>query len=338
MKAAVLWKPHDLRVEEEWLEPEPAPDQVKIRITYCGICGSDVEVLEGRFNPARFAAGQPRLLGHESCGTIVKIGSAVRANLQVGQRVAVYFRSACGACYYCNNGQEHFCERAASNSGGFAEYGVFKEGTVYPVPEGVSMEEAALTEPVSVAIHGIDMARVRPGSSVAVIGAGPIGLLLLQVAMKAGAARTLVSEPVAGKRQVAQDLGADVVVDPLTEDLEAAARKLTDSRGFDTVLEASGKPACARQAVYLAANGGTIVWAGVYPGDALVSVPPFYMYDKELNIQSIKISPYTFPRAVALVPKLQLKPLITDIMPLKDIVKAFDVHSQGKAIKMLIKP
>jgi (R,R)-butanediol dehydrogenase/meso-butanediol dehydrogenase/diacetyl reductase/L-iditol 2-dehydrogenase len=158
------------------------------------------------------------------------------------------------------------------------------------------------------------------------------------VALKAGAARTLVSEPVAEKRALAKKLGADVVVDPFNENLEEIGKKLTDGRGFNTVIDASGSVAAAKQAINLADNCGTILWAAVYGKDVEIGVSPFLMYAKELTITSTFVSPYSFPRALALLSKLELKPLITDIVPLKDIKKAFELHKKGKSIKILIQP
>ena len=219
----------------------------------------------------------------------------------------------------------------------FIDHAVKTFGSVKAVDD-VSLEIGSFLEPVSVAIHAIDIAGIRPGSTVAISGAGPIGLLCLQVALRAGAARVMVSEPVPGKREVAKKLGADVVVDPLKEDLLAAGKKLTEGRGFDTVIEASGNLGAAKQAISLADNGGTIVWAAVYPKDSEIAVPPFLMYAKELTIRCVWISPYSFPRALNLLSKLELKPLITDIVPLKDIKKAFELHKTGKSIKILVQP
>jgi threonine dehydrogenase-like Zn-dependent dehydrogenase len=173
---------------------------------------------------------------------------------------------------------------------------------------------------------------------VAISGAGPIGLLILELALRAGASKVLVSEPVAEKRQLAKKLGADAVVDPLKEDLQAVGRELTEGRGFDTVVEASGNLGAAKQAVYLADKCGTIVWAAVYPYDAEIPVNPFYMYANELTIRSVFISPYSFERAMNLLPKLELKPIISEIIPLQDVEKAFELHKKGKFVKILIKP
>jgi L-iditol 2-dehydrogenase len=206
------------------------------------------------------------------------------------------------------------------------------------IPDGVSMEEAALAEPVSVAVHATDLANIYPGCSIAISGAGPIGLLILEIALRSGAVKALVSEPVARKRELAKKLGADVVVNPSHENLEEIARKLTGGRGFNTVIEASGNLTAAEQSVLLAAGCGTVLWVGVYPPDSKVSISPPHMFNQELTLRSTKLSPYTFHRAMALLPRLDLKPVISDIIPLKDIGKAFELHKSREAVKILIKP
>jgi (R,R)-butanediol dehydrogenase/meso-butanediol dehydrogenase/diacetyl reductase len=340
MKAAIQVDIGVLKVTEV-PEPQPGPDQVKVKIAYCGICGTDVEILEGRFSPGQPASGgkfEPMINGHEASGTITALGSQVRRGYRVGQRVAMNFRCPCGACYYCRNGMEHFCLDADFATGAFAEYAVYKESAIFPLPDDITLEHGALLEPVSVALHTVDRANIRPGSSVAISGAGPIGLLVLELARISGAARVLVSEPVARKRQLARKLGADAVVDPLQEDLEEVSRNLTGGRGFDVVIEASGNLGAARQAISLAGKCGTVVWAAVYPKDAEVAVSPFHMFASELTIRSVFLSPYSFHRSLELLPRLDLKPIITDIMPLQDIEKAFELHKRGNSIKILIKP
>jgi threonine dehydrogenase-like Zn-dependent dehydrogenase len=144
-------------------------------------------------------------------------------------------------------------------------------------------------------------------------------------------------EPVAGKREAAKKLGADITASP-EEDLEKIGQKLTEGRGFDTVIEASSDLKAAKRAIALAGKCGTVVWAAVYPVEAEIGVPPFTMYAKELTIRSVFVSPYSFPRALNLLPKLDIKSLITNIMPLKDIKKAFELHETRKPIKILIQP
>jgi (R,R)-butanediol dehydrogenase/meso-butanediol dehydrogenase/diacetyl reductase len=338
MKAAVTRRAGVINMEEV-PEPEMKPDQVKVKIVYAGLCGTDPENLEQRFGlmpPEVYK--QARILGHEASGTIAAIGNNVSGDFKVGQRVAMNFRSSCGACYYCQNGMEHYCRTGEGASGCFAEYAVYPESAIYPLTDDISLEVGSLLEPVSVAVHAIDQARVRTGSSVAICGGGPIGLLCLEMALKAGAAKTLLSEPIPEKRALAKKLGADVVVDPFSEDIIEVGKKLTDGRGFDVVIDASGNINAAKQCIYLADNCGIILWAAVYGKNVEIGVPPFLMYARELTITSTFVSPYSFPRALAMLPKLELKSLITDIVPLKDIQKAFELHKAGKSIKILIKP
>jgi len=337
MRAAVIRGAGNINVEE-WPEPEPGPAEIKVKVAYCGLCGTDPEILEGRFGLITTKmSDEPRIIGHEASGTIAAVGKNIK-NYEVGQRVACNFRSPCGACYYCRNKMEHFCRKPHHSSGAYAEYAIYNEQAVYALPDDISLEIGALLEPVSVAVHATDVANIYPGSSVAISGAGTIGLLCLELALKSGAVRVLVSEPVAGKRQLAKKLGADVVVDPLQEDIVEIGKKLTDGRGFDTVIEASGSLDAAKQALSLIDCCGTILWAAVYPRDAEVGVPPSYMYSKELTIRAIFTSPYSFPRALNLLPKLELEPLITHIIPLDEIKKVFEIHKTGKSIKILVKP
>jgi (R,R)-butanediol dehydrogenase/meso-butanediol dehydrogenase/diacetyl reductase len=338
MKAAVIHGINDITVDEV-PEPETGSRQVKVKIAYCGLCGTDPENLEGTFGlmpPEAYKTD--RIIGHEACGNIAEIGSQVRGDYQVGQRVAMNFRGSCGACYYCRNGMEHFCRNGVGASGSFAEYAVYPESAIYALPDDMTMEQAAMLEPVSVAVHAIDRANVRTGSTIAIAGGGPIGLLCLEVALKAGAARAMVSEPIKEKRDLALKLGADISVDPFHEDIIAAGLKLTYGRGFDTVIDASGNIIAAKQCIDLADRGATILWAAVYGKDVEIGVSPFLMYAKELTITSTFVSPYSFPRALNLMPRLELDPLITDIVELKDIKQAFELHKGGKSIKILVKP
>jgi (R,R)-butanediol dehydrogenase/meso-butanediol dehydrogenase/diacetyl reductase/L-iditol 2-dehydrogenase len=337
MKAAVMRGIGNINVEDV-PEPPVGPHEIKVRIAYCGLCGTDPENLEGRFGLIpKEAYEQPRILGHEASGTIAEIGSAV-TGYQIGQRVAMNFRGSCGACYYCRNKMEHFCSLGHGASGSFAEYAVYPESAVYVLPDDISLEVGSLLEPVSVAVHAIDRGNVYTGSSVAICGGGPIGLLCLEMALRAGASRALVSEPIAAKRELAKKLGADVVVDPFTEDLMEAGMGLTDGRGFDTVIDASGSIVAARQAIDLADRGGTVLWAAVYGKDVEIGVPPFLMYARELTITSTFVSPYSFPRALSLLSKLELEPLITDVVPLAEIRRAFELHKSGRSIKILVQP
>ncbi len=335
MKAGVLKSVGHIQIEDV-PEPQPGPDEVKIKVAYCGICGTDPEIIEGRFVPPEWTPATVKIPGHESSGVVVAVGDKVK-NFKSGDLVACNFRSPCGTCYYCRSRMENFCESPLAASGGFAEYAVYKESSVYHLPADISLEVGAFLEPTSIAVHLIDLANVAPGGSVAILGGGPIGLLALQVAVRAGAVKILLSEPVPEKRILARKLGATVTVDPLQENLEEIGKKLTGGRGFRTVIDVSGKATVAKQALSLVDKGATVVWASVYPADNRIEITPFFLYQYELTIRSIFLSPYCFPRALDLLSVIDVKSLTTNIVPLADISQAFEMHKQGKSIKILIK-
>jgi L-iditol 2-dehydrogenase len=221
---------------------------------------------------------------------------------------------------------------------GFAEHAVYGEAAVYPLPDQVSLEHGALLEPVTIATHAVDQGDVIPGRTVAICGGGTIGSLVQQISMRAGAARVLVSDPMPEKRELALKLGADWVVDPTNEDLEVAARGHTEGKGFDTVFECSGKLGVAKDCIHLADKCGTIVWAGVYPETATFPFTPYYLFANELTIRSTTLAPYIFPRGLKLLSKLDLDPLITEIVPLENIAQALAGRKNSTAVKILIKP
>ena len=345
MKAAVMKEGGGLEVQDVPEPGEPGPDRVKVKIAYCGICGSELHSLDPEYTsrPSQFKRPPggmmnmgPRIGGHEASGTVVAVGSNVQG-IEVGDRVGMNFRSPCGTCYYCRNKMEHFCERVIPATGGYAEYAMYHANAIYKLPDDVSLEVGALLEPVTVAVHTVDIADIYPGCTLAIMGGGPIGMLVLEVAKIAGAAKILMSEPVESRRKLAEQLGATVTVDPLNENLEEISMKLTEDRGFDRVIDASGKLAVARQCIELAGKCATVVWAAMYPVGAEVGVPPSEMYGKELTIKGVFISPYSFPRSVNLLNKLDLEPLIS-IRPIEEINDAFHDLLAGKDMKVLIKP
>jgi len=348
VKAAVLRGANDI-VVQDMPEPQTAPDQIKVKIAYAGICGSDLHEVVGRSGfgvrpewmigrpPTPRRSTFPRIMGHEASGTIAEIGRDVKGEFRVGDRVAMDFKAYCGSCWYCNNMMQGSCLNPRPSSRSMAEYAVYPEGAVYHLPESVGLDVGALLEPLTIAVHAMDIAQIRSGDAVIVTGAGPIGLLIMQMAMKSGASRVLVSEPVAERRELAKELGADVVIDPLKEDLLEASNKLTDYRGFAACFEASGRAELAKLLLYLAETGGTVVWAAGYPSDAEVTIAPSFMYTRELKIHSVRVSPYSFPRALQLLPKLELKPVIS-VRSLDDAPQAFADLLAGKGVKILLTP
>ena len=339
MKAARQYAPYDVRVEEV-PEPSPGPGEIKVKIAYCGICGSDPDIYDGSFGLLKepWWPKPPFTVGHEASGLIVELGPGLVGKHEVGQRVAMNFRTYCGKCYYCRSMREHQCEHITNYEAGFAEYAVYGEAAVYDLPGELSLEHGAFLEPVTIAAHCVDQGNVIPGRTVAITGGGTIGQLVMQIAMRAGAARILVSDPMPEKRDLAKKLGADWTVDPLSQDLHVVARELTEGRGFDTVFECSGKLSAAQQCIGLADKCGTVVWAGVYAEEAELAIAPFYLFANELTLRSTTLAPYLFPRGIKLLSKLDLDPLLSEIVPLGDIDRALAGRKTSTAIKILVKP
>jgi 2-desacetyl-2-hydroxyethyl bacteriochlorophyllide A dehydrogenase len=334
MRAAVQ-KAIDFVEVEDVPEPVAQPDQIKVKVAFAGICGTDIEILHGQFGLVK--PEFPKIEGHEASGVIAEVGSATKLGYRVGQRVAMIPAAPCGSCYFCRNGQEGFCEHNVMYSGGFAEYGVYGEGQVFPLADEVSFEVGTMLEPLSIAMRGCDLAKVGPGRSVAILGAGPIGMLHLVVAKHSGASKVLVSEPVAYKRDFAERMGA-TTVDPYQQDVQVAALEATDSRGFDAVIDCTGKLEGARQAVLLAGPGGHVVWGAVYPMGGEVPVSPWLMYEKDLSIHGLFQSPYFLWRANAMLSVFDLAPLISHVYPLEEINQAFDDQINGRVMKALVRP
>lgn len=336
MRAAVQKAINVVEVEEV-PEPTAQPEQIKVKIAYAGICGTDIEILEGKFGLVKEPVF-PKIEGHEASGTIVEVGSATKLGYHVGQRVALVPAAPCGACRFCRSGQEQFCLHNTMYSGAFAEYGVYGEGQVFPLADDVSLEVGTLLEPLSIAIRANQLGTVGPGKSVAILGAGPIGMLTLVVAVHSGATDILVSEPVAYKREFAGRHGATVTVDPLNQDLPQVASQLTGGLGYDAVIDCTGKLAGAEQAVKLAGPGAHVVWAAVYPVGGTVPVEPWAVFEKDLSIHGVFQSPYLLWRANSMLPFLNLKPLISHVYSLEEINQAFADQMQGKVMKALIRP
>lgn len=334
MKAAV-WKKKNVLVVEDVPEPEVGPYDVKVRVDWTSVCGSDPHIVSGAL-PVSFP---PRIMGHEMSGTVVELGEKADVKgLKVGNRVTGYPVYYCGTCYYCRTGIEHYCLRVASPipAGTMAEFVVWKEQQIYKVPENLDPKLACLAEPVSVCLRGIDVSNISPGSSVVIFGAGGIGLILLQLAIRAGAVQTVVIEPVEEKRRLAEKLGAKATMDPNTEDVWDRGLELTQNKGFDVVIEASGAAKAAQEAITLAGKAATVVYFAVYPMNFQLSIKPFDLYARELTLRGVFMSPYTFPRAMVLLPELDLEPLITAIYPLDQVTEAFEAQLNGQEVKILV--
>ena len=301
MKAAVFYGKEDLRVEELPIPEIKNADDVLIRVRACGVCGTDMHIFDGDEGAAPTPAGT--VLGHEFAGEVIAVGSGV-GNVKVGDRVAVDPNKLCGVCDFCRGGVGHFCEAmvgiGTTVNGGFAEYCVVPESQVYRFSDKISFAEAAMTEPVACCLHGIDLCEIEAGATVCIIGGGMIGLLMLQLAKLRGAARLILIEPIEEKRRLALSLGADTVIDPLTEDVAARISEAGISR-IECVIECVGKTATMKQAIELAGKKSTVMLFGLSKPNDTIDIKPFEIFKKEITLKASFINPYTQSRALALI-------------------------------------
>lgn len=311
------------------------PEDVRIKVAYCAICGSDPHLVEGIFGwPTPFG------MGHEVSGIITEVGEkAVKKGLKVGDRVAGNFLKFCGTCYYCQNGQQQFCEHAdESNHPGFSEDLVWHESQVYKLPDSVSLKKGCLLEPVSIAVRAMDKAELKFGQRVLVSGGGPIGLLITQCLAKSGATELTLSEPIAQRRELAMKYGAKHVIDPMQENIRDAANRITDGHGFDVVFDCTGSKHAVYDLPYVTAKGGRLIYSAMYPNDFEMPLNLYkFCYYNELTITGMYVAPYAFPRAAQMLPDLDLDDLTTTVFDLTDAEAAFDAQVSGKYPKILIR-
>lgn len=336
MKAVVFLEPNGFVVEER---PVPAigDADVLVKVHACGICGTDIHILHGKH-----FVKYPVVPGHEFSGEVVEVGNDV-TTVRPGDRVTVDPNIVCHSCFFCRRGQVHLCEKLTATGvnfdGGFAEYCRVPAVQVYPVPEAVSLEEAAMAEPLACCIHGVDRADIVPGNSVVVLGAGSIGLLLVQLARIAGARQIIVSEPDEKKRKLALQFGADMAIDPTKQDVVSEVMRLTRV-GADNVIESAGRLETAEIAVKLARRGGSVLQFGVVSPDLLARISPNEVYFKELTIRGSFVNPFTHSRAVDLLAsgQVQVAPILTHRFPLDRASEGFETMQRGDAVKVLLVP
>lgn len=337
MRAAVWHGEPELKVQA-WKKPEIQPDQVLVRVAYAGICASDVHILNNGL--PREAVKPPRVIGHECAGVVEAVGGRVRS-VKAGDHVTGNPVGSCGACYYCRNQMEHFCERPFSiirgpGEGTYAEYIVFQEKQIYKLPETIPLKHGALTEPLSVAVHAVEQAGIALGSTCVIIGAGVIGLMIAAIARKRGCARIIMSDPNELRRRQALELGADCAVDPAREDLRTRVLEWTEGRGADVCIEAVGSPRLIEQCPALVRCGGTVLLVGWPPREASVSINPFLIYRYEVQIKGSQLSPYCFGKAAALLDQVGIERFISHVYPLERINEAFEMQRSGKGLRILI--
>jgi threonine dehydrogenase-like Zn-dependent dehydrogenase len=312
-------------------------DEVLVQVGACGVCGTDVHILEGtsRSTP-------PVVLGHEYAGTVTEAGKEVTA-FHPGDRVAVDPNIACGSCYYCRRGEVHLCAHlralGVDIDGGMAEYSIVPARQAFLLPQDMPMEKSAFIEPVSCCIHGIDRARITAGDTVLILGGGTIGLLMLQLVRNAGAARTVISEPLEHKRAIARRLGADIILNPAETDLVSTIRDITGV-GADVVIECAGRSETMRVSLALARRGGVVEFFGVCPIGETIPVEPNQIYFKELTIVGSYVNPHTFARSVDILRmgKINIDAFQIDRFPLDGVLDALAYQREGRTLKCVIQP
>lgn len=339
----LFYTPHGLELQTDAPEPRLVEDDdVKIKVEYCGVCGSDLHFLRKEMDFLVLADTDHYPLGHEAVGRITELGpKATAKGLKVGDPVIYYFNQYCGKCHYCRNGQEHLCTNIKSNMAAMADYIVTGEQTVFKLDEDTDLAKAVFHEPISVCLHGIDLAKIKPGQSVMISGGGGIGLILLQLAKLSGATELTLSEPIAWKREVATKLGAVHTIDPTAEDVGEAARRYTGSLGYDVVIEASGSTRACPGALDAVGRGGLLeFFAALYDVNYNFPLNLQAAFFKEVTIVAgVFQSPYAFPRTLGLFKVLDIDTLMSDgcVFEAEQYQEAFEAQMSGKMIKSILK-
>jgi 2-desacetyl-2-hydroxyethyl bacteriochlorophyllide A dehydrogenase len=337
MRALVYKGDKNIRVEDVTV-PGMGDTDVLIRVKYCGVCGTDIHIYNG--DGGAYEVTPPLIMGHEFSGIVEKVGAKVK-KVKVGDLVSVDPNDMCGECYYCKNAKEQFCENVigigTTVNGGFAQYSVVCEKQVFKFKEGMDALTAAMAEPLSCCIHGIDLCNIKLGDEVLIIGGGPIGLIMLQLAKMAGASKVILSEPVVEKRELAKKLGADFTINPLEEDVRTILNAAC--KNISVVIECVGSVRTIGDAIQWAGKGATIMMFGLTGPDVNLMVKPDVIFKKELKLTSSFINPYSFERAVEILEsgRINVTDMISNITELEDCVKVFEEENNRRNGKVVIK-
>jgi 2-desacetyl-2-hydroxyethyl bacteriochlorophyllide A dehydrogenase len=334
VKAAILHGPRDLRVEPV-RDPEAGAGDVVVAVTMAGLCGTDYRIWSGD-RPVAY----PRVMGHEFIGRVLSVGGGV-SRVKPGDRVAVEPNYSCGVCPLCREGNRNLClSRVAVGidvDGCFAEIARVPERCCWHAPAGVADEDLLVTEPLAVVVRAVSRAAPQQGESAAVVGAGTLGLLALQV-LKGRGARVLVVGRSARRLPLARELGADATLRVGEEPLERAAARLSGREGVDCVIETAGTPEAVSHALALVRPGGRVVLTGL-PHEP-TPVEFFSVVRREITITGSMIYQDEFPEAMRLVGAgtVRTRPLITHRFGLDEINRAFAVHREPASIKVAVVP
>jgi L-iditol 2-dehydrogenase len=326
MKVAVLTKIREIRIQERDI-PKISHNECLVRIRCVGVCGSDVHYyLHGRIGSQ--VAKPPHILGHESAGEVVQVGANV-TNVKKGDKVAVEPGVPCRNCENCKAGHYNLCQDirflgTPPVPGAYVEYMAVPSDFVFPIAERMNFDDAAMIEPLAVAVHAVNLGKVKPGASIAVLGAGSIGLLTMQTALACGATRAFITDPLGYRLAYAEKYGATAVLNPKETDVVQAILDLTNSRGVDVAFEAAGAEDTPNQGLKIVKRGGRFVWIGIQAVDR-VTIEPEPLRRRAVTIKGVRRFKHTYPAAIELVRtgKVDVRSIVTHRLPLEEIEKAF---------------
>lgn len=333
MKAIVVHTPGDVRIEDV-PTPEVGRKDVMIQIGACGICGTDIHIIDGEFPPTTY----PIIIGHEFGGTVVDVGPDV-VGYKVGDRVGVDPTLNCGECYFCQRGQGNLCERwnavgVGHHPGGFAEYVAVPERSVYILPDGMDFKAAALIEPVSCVVHGFHLLKPQVGESYLIYGAGPMGLQNAQLARFNGAKVVGIVDINPSRLEIARSFGFDVVGVSFEEVRHVAPR------GFDNVIEATGRTKVAEIAIDAVIRRGKMLQFGVCPPGEKASFDMFKIYNEEISIIGSMAVLNSYGPAIDVLQAgaLDTEKMVTHTFPLDQFHEAVATVRRGEGLKVQIAP
>jgi (R,R)-butanediol dehydrogenase / meso-butanediol dehydrogenase / diacetyl reductase len=352
MKAALWYGVKDVRVEEIE-EPKVLEGTVKVKVKWCGICGSDLHEYLG--GPIFIPVGQPHplsknvapvVLGHEFSGEVVEVGEGV-SKFKKGDRVILEPMVVCGECPACKEGKYNLCEKLGfhglcGSGGGFAEYTVFPQEYIHKIPEGMSYEQAALVEPMAVALHSIRIAKFVTGNTALVLGSGPIGLATIECLKAAGASLVIVLQRKSIRQEYAKRAGADYVLDPNECDIATEVKKLTGGLGVDVAFETTGAKIGLDTGLDSLKFEGTLVVTSIWEGE--VNINPNKLVFTEKKIVGTLAYRHEFPATMAQMNdgRIKAEGYITSKVYIDDIVEkgfgALTGPEKKKHVKILVTP
>ncbi len=326
MKVAALTKIREIRIQERDI-PKIDDNECLVRIRCVGVCGSDVHYyLHGRIGSQ--VAKPPHILGHESAGEVVQVGANV-TNVKKGDKVAVEPGVPCRNCENCMAGHYNLCQDirflgTPPVPGAYVEYMAVPSDFVFPIAERMNFDDAAMIEPLAVAVHAVNLGKVKPGASIAVLGAGSIGLLTMQTALACGATRAFITDPLGYRLAYAEKYGATAVLNPKETDVVQAILDLTNGRGVDVAFEAAGAEDTPNQGLKIVKRGGRFVWIGIQTVDR-VTIEPEPLRRRAVTIKGVRRFKHTYPAAIELVRtgKVDVRSIVTHRLPMEEIEKAF---------------